>query len=226
MGLPGKNILIVDDDASLRVLLRKILETAGCAVDEAESVRVAIQRIDASLPDLIILDLSMPEHDGFTFLKVRAQSRVMQAIPVLVLSSSSGPSVVEKALAMGANQFLDKPLRANAVLQKVRQLFYAQEVFSYTYPAGQEPSISAEVRGTIAGLSENQIRLSSPVKFSVGSPLLLKLEHFLKWGGWELVGRVDNRKGDLDEGLYLQHVTFMGMTPDEKKKFLEWERTV
>ncbi len=222
----GKKILIVDDDASLRVLLRKILETAGFTVDEAESVRVAIQKVDANLTDLIILDLSMPEHDGFTFLKVRAQNPTMQSVPVLVFSSSSSPHVVEKALALGANQFLDKPLRANLVLQKVRQLFYSEEVLSYAFPAGREPAVNAEIKGTIAGLSENQVKLSSSVKFSVGAPLRVTLDGFQRSGGWELIARVDNRKGEFDEGLYSQHLTFMGMTADEKSKFLEWVRTV
>lgn len=218
--------MIVDDDASLRVLLRKILETAGSSVDEAESVRVALQRIEASLPDLIVLDLSMPEHDGFTFLKVRAQSRVMQGIPVLVLSSSTGASVVEKALALGANQFLEKPLRANLVLQKIRHLFYSAEVLSYTFPEDREPSVTAEVKGTIAGLSENQVQISSPVKFSVGAPLRLKLDAFMAATGGELVTRVDNRQSVFDEGLYSQELTFMGMTEEEKKKFLEWTRNI
>lgn len=226
MRLPGKTILIVDDDAALRVLLRKILENTGCEVVEAESVRVAIQRIEAKLPDLIVLDLSMPEHDGFTFLKVRGASKVMRAIPVLVLSSSAAPSVVEKALALGANQFLDKPLRANLVLQKIRHLFYSAEVLSYTFPEGKELAVNAEVKGEIAGISENQVKVCTPVKFSSGVPLHMKLESFIRAGGWEVVARIDNRQGDFSGGVYAQHATFMGMTPEEKKKFLDWVKTV
>ena len=225
MRLSGKNILIIDDDASLRMLLRKILETAGCQVEEAESVRVALKKIDGTVPDLIVLDLSMPEHDGFVFLKVRAQHPQIKTTPVLVLSSSSQAPIVERALALGANQFVDKPLRANLVLQKIRQLFYSLEALSYQFPAGREPFATAEVKGTIEGFSENQIKISTPVKFKMGAPLQLKLIEFIKSGGCELVVRVDNRTAELDEGLYAQSLTFMGMTPDEKKALQAWGRT-
>jgi two-component system chemotaxis response regulator CheY len=226
MRMSGKNILIVDDDASLRILLRKILETAGCEVEEAESVRIAIQKFAAKRPDLVVLDLSMPEHDGFVFLKYRAQNPSVKATPVLVLSSSSGVAIVERALALGANQYVVKPLRANLVIQKIRQLFYSQESFSFTFPDGKEPQVTAEIKGTIDAFSENQLKISSPVKFATTSPLKLKLADFLKAGGWELIARVDNRTAAFDEGLYAQHMTFMGMTDDERKKLQAWGRTL
>jgi CheY-like chemotaxis protein len=226
MRLPGKNILVVDDDPSLRMLLGKILDTVGCNVDEAPSVRVAIQRIEKKLPDLIILDLSMPEHDGFILLKFREQNKLLQSIPVLVLSSSTEQSIVDRALAMGASQFLEKPLRANQVLQKLRFLFYSQEHFSYRYPEGSEPSVTSEVKASITGFSENQLKIKSSVKFSNSSPLVLQIDNYKKFGGSDIVGRIDNRKVDLDDGLYGQYLTFVGLSQEEKEKIQAWGKTL
>ncbi len=226
MRLPGKNILIIDDDQSHRLLLRKILENAGSLVDEASAVKLALTLIQSKLPDLVILDLNMPEHDGFIFLKFRIQNRLLHSIPVLVLSSSTNKPIIEKALALGANQFLEKPLIANLVLQKLRYLFYSQEHFSYTFPQDKTPLVTAEINGNIIGHSENQFKISSPTKFEKNKPVQILLESFSKLGGSTIVGKIENRRIEINEGLYEQILTLVGMSKEEKERFREWEQNL
>jgi CheY-like chemotaxis protein len=81
------HVLVVDDDASARKRLRRALEKANCTVSEAENGRAALEALAARAPDVILLDLVMPEMDGFEFVDaVRKQPR-WSAIPIIVLTA-------------------------------------------------------------------------------------------------------------------------------------------
>ena len=80
-------VLIVDDDAGIRRLLRRILEAEGYAVIEARNGRVALERVKESTPGAILLDLIMPEMDGFEFVSVLRASEAWREIPVVILTA-------------------------------------------------------------------------------------------------------------------------------------------
>ena len=80
-------VLIVDDDAVTRTGLRKALEDDGCTVGEAENGRAALERLPGFLPDAVVLDLLMPEVDGFEFLEELRRNRELASTPVIVLTA-------------------------------------------------------------------------------------------------------------------------------------------
>jgi CheY-like chemotaxis protein len=80
-------VLLVEDDARTRKMLRTRLKKHGWPVTEAENGRVALERIAESLPDLILLDLMMPEMDGFEFLDQLHMNRSWHSIPVIVITA-------------------------------------------------------------------------------------------------------------------------------------------
>jgi GAF domain-containing protein/DNA-binding response OmpR family regulator len=80
-------VLVVDDDAEVRQLLRRMLESEGFAVVEAENGRVALERLRGESPSLILLDLMMPEMDGFEFLAELRRHEDWRAIPVVVITA-------------------------------------------------------------------------------------------------------------------------------------------
>jgi CheY-like chemotaxis protein/two-component sensor histidine kinase len=80
-------VLVVDDDAALRQLLRRMLEPEGYAVVEAENGRVALERLRDVSPSLILLDLMMPEMDGFEFVAELRRHEGWRAIPVVVITA-------------------------------------------------------------------------------------------------------------------------------------------
>ncbi|TFG62158.1 MAG: response regulator, partial [Gemmatimonadales bacterium] len=79
-------ILVVEDDESVRSVLRRAFEKDGRRVIEAENGRVALERLDQSLPDLVLLDLMKPEMDGFEFLDALRERPEMRSVPVVVLT--------------------------------------------------------------------------------------------------------------------------------------------
>jgi len=84
---PPCPVLVVEDDATMRDMLRRMLEQEGWAVAEAEHGRTALERMAANRPDLILLDLMMPEMDGFAFLEALRQHDAWRSIPVVVLTA-------------------------------------------------------------------------------------------------------------------------------------------
>jgi len=84
-----RHVLIVEDDAPTSELMGHALRNVGCAVTQAENGRVALQRLNEALPDAILIDLMMPEMDGFEFIaRVRAESR-WRRIPVIVVTAKT-----------------------------------------------------------------------------------------------------------------------------------------
>jgi GAF domain-containing protein/CheY-like chemotaxis protein len=80
-------VLVVDDDAEVRQLLRRTLESEGFAIVEAENGRVALERLRGEPPSLILLDLMMPEMDGFEFVAALRRHEGWRAIPVVVITA-------------------------------------------------------------------------------------------------------------------------------------------
>jgi len=80
-------VLVVDDDLTLRQLLRRMLEPEGYVVVEAENGRVALERLRQVLPSVILLDLMMPEMDGFEFVAEFRRHEAWRAIPIVVITA-------------------------------------------------------------------------------------------------------------------------------------------
>ena len=104
-------VLIVDDSALMRNLIGRIVDdTPGLAVaDKAMNGYFALQKLDRCSPDIIVLDLEMPEMNGIEFLKERKKRGI--EVPVVILSSiaSKGAEVTMEALSLGASDFIQKP---------------------------------------------------------------------------------------------------------------------
>jgi len=112
----GKRVLVIDDASLVRMYYRDALERAGYEVDEALNGLEALEKLHEAAADLLIVDVNMPQMDGFTFLKVlRRQELPVAAIPALVISTEAGVQDQEAATAAGGNFYLVKPV-SQAVL--------------------------------------------------------------------------------------------------------------
>lgn len=113
------HILVVDDEEQIRRLLRNALETAGYQVREAESGRIALGEIALRAPDMVILDLGLPDIHGTEVLRAL---RAMCSAPVLILSVSGNESGKIEALDAGADDYLTKPFSGGELLARIRAL--------------------------------------------------------------------------------------------------------
>ncbi|MDR3148305.1 MAG: response regulator, partial [Treponema sp.] len=105
------SVLIVDDSALMRNLIGKMVETTPGLViaDKAMNGRFALDKIPRANPDVIVLDLEMPEMNGIEFLRERKKQGI--EIPVIILSSiaAKGAAITMEALSLGASDFIQKP---------------------------------------------------------------------------------------------------------------------
>ena len=112
------NVLVVDDIEDNRELLKRRLEKQGHVVATAEDGKKALAMIEASPPDLVLLDIMMPEMDGFAVLERLKASAATRDIPVIVISALDDVASAVRCIEQGAEDFLSKPFEP--VLLKAR----------------------------------------------------------------------------------------------------------
>jgi two-component system, chemotaxis family, chemotaxis protein CheY len=106
-----KTILVVDDASLVRLYYRTTLEEAGFRIVEALNGLEALEKLLTTCPDLLIVDVNMPQMDGFTFLQaLRQKERPLGSIPALITSTESREADFAAARAAGANFYLVKPI--------------------------------------------------------------------------------------------------------------------
>lgn len=115
-----KYILIIEDEKTLSGLLREKLVGAGYRVNEAHNGKEGLARISEEKPDLVLLDILMPEVSGFDVLENLSGSGVIKTLPVIIISNSGQPVEIDKALALGVKDYLIKvEFTPQEVLEKV-----------------------------------------------------------------------------------------------------------
>jgi CheY-like chemotaxis protein len=124
LGFKGetRKILVVDDRWENRSVLLNLLEPLGFEISEAKNGRDALTQIEKKQPHLVITDIAMPVMDGYEMLKQLRQSKQFQELPVIVSSASVFETDRQKSLAVGANDFLPKPVQADSLLESLEKL--------------------------------------------------------------------------------------------------------
>ena len=112
-------ILVVDDDEDIRLLLRELLERAGYTVDEAGDGRTALRNLFAVPPALVILDVSMPDLDGYQTLE---RIRDLSEVPVIMLTARTQELEKVRGLSAGADDYVAKPFGRQELLARVQAL--------------------------------------------------------------------------------------------------------
>ncbi len=159
-----RKILIVDDDRSARLILKKALAQTGFTVIEAENGHTATNVFEKHQPDLVLLDVSMPEMDGFEACRrIRANPKGA-TVPVMIITSTDGSDDIRKAYDAGATDFMSKPISSLIVKERVsymlrasdttRQLYQSQDVLAKAQALACMGSFSYDPHGTDIHVSE------------------------------------------------------------------------
>jgi DNA-binding NtrC family response regulator len=114
------NILVVDDELGIRDLLQEILNDEGHAVEVAENAQQAREARQRDRPDLVLLDIWMPDTDGVTLLKEWSSAGVL-TMPVIMMSGHATTDTAVEATKIGALAFLEKPITMQKLLKAVEQ---------------------------------------------------------------------------------------------------------
>ena len=117
------NILVVDDNDINLALVAKILELEGYQVKAARNSREAFQSITDKMPDLAILDVMMPDMDGYELCRKFRQPPINAIMPIVMLTAMNSPTERSLALDAGANDIWSKPFDMDTFRQRVCEFF-------------------------------------------------------------------------------------------------------
>ncbi len=123
-----RKILIVDDDTDLVELLRFNLKNAGFSIGTALNGLEALKKARSIVPDLIVLDVMMPELDGFSVCEILRRDKVTASIPILMLTALSGEFGRVTGFESGATDYMTKPFSPKAVVTHAQKLLNESNV--------------------------------------------------------------------------------------------------
>jgi CheY-like chemotaxis protein len=115
-------ILLADDNAPSRELMREILEACGYDVAEAANGHEALDLIRKSPPDIVLLDLQMPVMDGFAVIHAVRSDERLRLLTVIALTASAMLGDKERAIAAGFDSYIAKPISLESVRNQIRQV--------------------------------------------------------------------------------------------------------
>jgi two-component system chemotaxis response regulator CheY len=115
--------LVVDDSRATRMILRKILESIGFEVEQAENGRVALELLQSwvpyDVPDLALVDWNMPEMNGIELIEVVRDLQEFDAMKIIMCTTETEVSQMTLAMLTGANEYVMKPFTADIILAKM-----------------------------------------------------------------------------------------------------------
>ncbi len=185
----SQTILVVDDDANIVRLVRSYLEQAGYAVQTASDGKTALQAIRTLRPDLVVLDLMLPEMDGLTVTRTVRADPSLAATPILMLTARVEDIDRILGLEMGADDYVTKPFNPREVLARVKAILRRIQA----PPADVQPILrvgNLEINPTTHAFSQaGQILDLTPSEFDI---IYLLMRH---------PGRAFSRTELIEEGL-------------------------
>ena len=115
-------VLICDDDATHRKVLEGVLEKAGFRVLTAENGKVALELFSKTHPDVVLLDVEMPEVDGIEVCETIRARETNRETPIFIITGREDQEAVERAYSVGATDFLNKPITLAVLPHRIRNV--------------------------------------------------------------------------------------------------------
>lgn len=153
---PQPHVLVVDDDEIMRSAARESLSEADFSVSEAENGVMAMQALEKRRPDIILLDVMMPEMDGFATARAVRQKAGYEMVPILIMTALDDLESINHAYEAGATDFITKPINWVILVQRVRymtryvQMMNAQKQLQTELQQAQKLEAVATLAGGVA----------------------------------------------------------------------------
>ncbi len=197
-------ILVVDDDPTQRLLVREALEAAGFDTDEAENGTEGIARTADTAPDLIILDVLMPDLDGFAVCQALRRDPRIAHIPILMVTGLEDDQSVERAFEVGATNFLVKPINWALLGHQVRYVLRASETEGQLRAAKLAAEAGLRAKAQLLANVSHELRtpLNAVIGFAefmadqglgpLGNPGYLDCARDIKESGYQLLRMIND----------------------------------
>ena len=167
--------LVVEDDADIAALIDRYLQKAGYTTDVVHSGRDVVAQVRRRVPDVLVLDLMLPDIDGFEICRALRSDRTTAAVPIIMVTAKAEESDRIGGLELGADDYLTKPFSPNELVARVRALLRR---------AGRSADSSALIRyGTVVLDSDRHIVTDHHKDVQLTAKEFTLLEYFLRHRG-------------------------------------------
>lgn len=167
--MSGKTVLVVDDERAIQRFLRASLEENGFAVIDASTGKSAIDLAVSRKPDVVLLDLTLPDLDGLVVLK---RLREWSSAPVIVVSARGQESDKIAGLDLGADDYLIKPFGVEELLARIRvALRHAERAARDPEPVYEHGDLKIDLAARRVWLAKKEVRLS-PLQYALLAALV------------------------------------------------------
>lgn len=170
MSAPSPRILVIDDEPPIRKLLRMGLTTQGYLVIEAPNGKAGLEALAHEKPDLVILDLGLPDMKGHELLRIIRERAA--DLPVVVLSSRGDEAGKVEALDLGADDYVTKPFGMNELLARLRAALRHQLAAQGERPVFRVDALSVDLVRRLVKMADHDVKLS-PKEYEVLRLLVL-----------------------------------------------------
>lgn len=120
------HILVVEDSETSGILIRSLFEDSpDISIKITKNGKDAFKYLKTTVPNLILLDIMLPDIDGFTILEKLKSDNTTQNIPVVMVSANDRPDDIKKAIKLGALDYITKPIGINKLYDRVNSIFNA-----------------------------------------------------------------------------------------------------
>ena len=123
----SQKILVIEDNAQNLYLIHFLLESNGYTVIEAENGIIGIQKAKEEKPDIILLDIQLPEMDGYEIARILRSTPGIDSIPIIAVTSYAMAGDKERILAAGATDYIEKPINPATFVDQIKVHFKIQE---------------------------------------------------------------------------------------------------
>lgn len=154
-------ILIVDDDPTIRNVVRGYLEQNGFQVFAAGDGNTAMHMLRRESPDLLVLDLMLPDKDGWEMTRIIRNDRRLAALPIIMLTARIDDTDKVVGLELGADDYITKPFNGREVVARVRALLRRRELDQRQHPILTYSSVQLDTAGQKLYVDNVQVDITS-----------------------------------------------------------------
>ncbi|MCB4757391.1 MAG: response regulator [Elusimicrobia bacterium] len=119
-------VMVVDDEEGVRDFVRMTLTKVGLSIIEERDATSAMKSLETKIPDLILLDIMMPNMDGFELCRRIRANPTLAYIPIIFITAYADKDSLKKAVAVGAQGFIEKPIEVEELIHQVKEALHGR----------------------------------------------------------------------------------------------------
>lgn len=207
-----KEILVIEHDPKALLLLQTILSNSGFHVHVANTVKEAIDLAHRYIPHVVLMELMLSKESGIDYLEQHRKSKALSTIPVVVVGDRKDKQEIYKAVSLGIEEYIPKPIEAGLVVQKLRKILKDSSFPTVKFSVAEAPSLALKANGSIILANEVGFVLEAPMKIAEGTQVQVAAPILRELACEKCVFQRSKTLPKLSlDGLYLNDIIMAGL---------------